>query len=308
VDSPSDRQDIVAAASEDWTANLPELFPHQAEELNRLGKFQQIYKSNPSSRRGNARFLWVAVIFFVAIESLFVAIPFMEPPKGVAPMPIPFVLFFASFILLFIVLCAWRLHQIHRGSRVNILVFAEGMARFDGVNLATCRWDEIETVQGMVKTYQMHGGVAGSRFIIDIAFRTNNKIRLDAAKDHLAGMDILFHRLSVESTRCLLPRFLAAVEAGETLTFGVLGISKQGIHWGKYTLAWNDPAKVDFKNGLRIRNPHGLLFHPWVRLMDFAIPNHMSFLCLAEHYMQDNGQSPTPKWSMVLGMGNDKPA
>jgi hypothetical protein len=286
---------------------LPELFPHQVEELNRLGKFQQLYKSSPSSRRGNTRLLWIGLIFFAVMLCIIVSIPFREPPKGVPPMPVPLALFFVAFLLLFIVLCGWRLLQIDQGSRVRILVFSGGMARFDGVALVACRWDEIESVQGLIKRYQMHGGTVGARFIIDIIFRENTKMRIDAAKDHLAGMDALFQRLSVESARCLFPRYYAAIEAGETLTFGVLGISKRGIHWGKYTLPWNDPEKVNFRDGLRIRNPHGLLFHPWVRLMDFAIPNHMSFLCLAEHYIRGNERGSTPQWSAILGLGIDKP-
>src|SRR5262249_11545371 len=108
------------------------------------------------------------------------------------------------------------------------------------------------------------------------------------------GMDVLYQRIVAESARHLLPRFSAAIEAGQTVTFGGLGISKLGIHWGRHVLAWGDAENIEFKDGLRIRNPNTWPLHPWVRLADFAIPNQPIFLRLAEHYGRANKQGSVP--------------
>jgi hypothetical protein len=160
--------------------------------------------------------------------------------------------------------------------------------------LLTCRWDEIETVQGIVKTYRVDFAPVGSRFIITVTFGAGGGMRIDGAKDHLAGMDVLYHRICAESGRHLLPRFAAAIEAGQTVTFGELGISKVGLHWGRHVLAWDDTENIEFKDGLRIRNPNTWPLHPWVRLVDFAIPNQLVFLRLAEHYVRANKQDSVP--------------
>jgi hypothetical protein len=247
---------------------------------------QLVHLPDPSSRGRNARLLWVGFIVFLLLGLLLLAAPFLPPPKDVPPTPLPVLLLFGVFVGFFLVACGWRLGQLAGGSRIRVLVFAEGLARFDGDDLLTCRWDEIESVQGVVKTYVLHGAPVGSRFIITVEIGGGRVMRLDGAKGHLTGMDVLFRRVSEESGRRLLPRLLAAVEAGETVPFGVLGVSKAGLHWGKHVLAWGDAKNVDFRDGLCVRNPNTWPLHPWVRLADFSVPNHLVLLRLADHYVR----------------------
>lgn len=270
----------------DLTGGQAGLFLRQAEELNRLGELQQTYTPDPSSRRRNARLLWAGIaVGMLGLVPLVVALAtgdFRKHGGGAAAG-----LFLSA---LFLPWCAWRLRQLAQGSRVRILVFTEGLARFDGQCLLTCRWDEIETVQGIVKTYRVDLATVGSRFIITVQFGAEGEMHIDGAKEHLAGMDVLYQRICAESSRHLLPRFSAAIEAGQTVTFGELGISKSGLHWGRHVLAWDDTENIEFKDGLRIRNPNTWPLHPWVRLVDFAIPNQPVFLRLSEHYVRANKQ------------------
>jgi hypothetical protein len=270
----------------DWLAGRACLPPEQEEELKRLGQLQETCTPDPSSRRRNARLLWAGIALgILGLAPVIVALAtgdFQKHGRGAV----------AGVLMaaLFLPWCGWRLGHLARGRRVRILVFTEGLARFDGQSLATCRWDEIETVQGVVKTYRVDFATVGSRFIITIRLAGDREMRIDGARDHLAGMDVLYQRLAAESARHLLPRCHAAIEAGETVPFGVLGISKQGLHWGKHILAWNDPENIALKEGLRIRNPNTWPLHPWVRLEDFAIPNPLVFLRLAEQYVRDTSQ------------------
>jgi hypothetical protein len=268
-----------------------------AEELNRLGTLQETYASDPASRGRNARLLWVGFTVFLLLGLLLVASPFLPRPKDVAPTPLPVLILFGLFLGFFLVACGWRLRQLARGGRVRVLVFTEGLARFDGTSLSTGRWDEIETVEGIVKTYQVNSAPVGSRFLLTVKFADGKQMRIDAARDHLGGMHALYQRICVESTRHLLPRCCTAIESGQTVPFGVLGVSKAGLHWGKHVLAWNDSENVDLKERLRIRNPNTWPLHPWVRLVDFAIPNQLVFLRLVEHYARDHGQGTVPSWA-----------
>jgi hypothetical protein len=283
----------IARAPAEWTAGTAGLSLPQAEELNRLGEFREVYTPDSSSRRRNARLLWAGVALgALGLAPVLAALATGDFQKhGSAAV--------AGLCLsaLFLPACAWRLRQLARGRRVRLLVFAEGLARFDGQRLLACRWDEIESVQGVVTTYRVDFATVGSRFRITIRFGAGGELRIDGARDHLAGMDALYQRICAESTRHLLPRCYAAIEAGETVPFGVLGISKQGVHWGKHVLAWDDTANIAFKDGLSIRNPNTWPLHPWVRLVDLAIPNHLVFLRLAEHYLGGNGRGSVPGWA-----------
>jgi hypothetical protein len=258
----------------------------QAEELDRLGQLQETYTPDPSSRRKNARLLWVGIavglLGLLPVIVLLATGDFKKNAGGAI----------AGLCLaaLFLPWCGWRLRQLARGGQVRILVFAEGMARFDGRSLLTCRWDEIDSVQGIVKTYHVHGAPVASRLILTVQIRDRKQLRLDGAREHLLGLEVLMQRIGAESSRYLLPRFLDAIEAGQTVPFGVLGLSKLGLHWGKHVLAWDDTENIDFKDGWRVRNPTTWPLHPWVRLVDFPIPNNLVFLRLVDHYLKENGR------------------
>lgn len=299
------------------TGGIPDLSLRQAEELNRLGQLQETYTADPSS----SLLLWSGfLVFFLLFGLLVSAIPFLPPPKDVAPAPLPLVLLLVLVSGFILVACVWRLRRIARERRTRILVFAEGLARFDGKSLLTCRWEEIESVQGILFGYKRPARAPGWQEIesvqgipykgpkpfagrIILTIRGGKQLRMYWVKEHLAVMNVLFQRVSEESSRHLLPRFLAAIEAGQTVTFvphvwgvAVLGISKLGLHWGRHVLAWNNTEEIDVKDGLRIRITNlWSLGHPWVRLEDIPIPNYLLFLRLAEHNMRHNGRNYVPR-------------
>src|SRR5207302_481715 len=140
----------------------------------------------------------------------------------------------------FVAACGWRLRQLARGGRVRVLVFEDGLARFGGESLWTCRWDEIETVLGVVKAYHLHGAPVGARFVVTVQCGGGKHLRLDEAKEHLTGLRTLYLRIADETSRRLLPRLAADIDAGQTVPFAPLALSAAGIHWGKHVLAWGD--------------------------------------------------------------------
>lgn len=78
----------------------------------------------------------------------------------------------------------------------------------------------------------------------------------------------------------LLPAALAALEAGETVTFGPIGVSRQGL-WraGGHVLPWEALDSVQIASGwLRVRQA-GAWFN-WFSLMSGAVPNVLLFLAL----------------------------
>lgn len=279
---------------------ISDLSAPQAQELNRLGQLQEMYTPDTSSR-----ILWICfLVFFLLFGLLVSAIPFLPPPQGVPPASPLVVLLIVAVVGLIVAACLWRLRRLARERRLRILVFADGLARFDGESLSTGRWEEIESVQGIL--YK-----APKAFAIDIIImiRGGKRIRARWLNDHVALGQALFRRVAEESSRHLLPRCFAALEAGQTIIFQapdaawlggiaswsrvVLGISKSGLHWGTQILAWDNPEQIDFKDGLRI-HPQGqtrlALVAPWVHLADIPIPNSLVFLRLAEHCLRENGR------------------
>lgn len=272
----------AGAASPILAAELPELSAQQADELRRLGPLQQIYTSDPTSRRKNAWLLWLGI----AVGLLALAPGIMAIVTGEVATHGKAAIAGLCLAAVFLPWCAWRLRQVAGGKHIRILVCRDGLARVDGDNVITCRWDEIESVQGIVKTYRLEHVPVASRFMVTVQFGGGKQLRIDAAREHLQGMPALFQRLAEESSRHLFPRLRADIEAGLTVPFGVLALSKQGLHWGRHVLTWEDRDNLDYHDGWRIRNPTTWPLHPWVRLADFAIPNHLVFLRLVDHCAQ----------------------
>ena len=198
-------------------------------------------------------------------------------------------LFLAALVALFLlVACVWRLRQLARGSRVRVLVFEGGLARFDGENLVSCRWDEIETVEWSATSYRARGIPLGTRFVITLKLASGGQMVFDGAREHLPAMESLSHRISKETTTRLLPRTLAALKAGQTIAFGELGVSRLGIHCGDRALAWGEVENISAEPQLCISRRRGGWLDFWSRWSrrGFAIPNLELFLLLAEHYLQ----------------------
>ena len=280
--------------SAELARQIPGLSWQQAEELSRLGPLREMYAPDPSSLRRNVMLLWAGIAIGMLALAL-VPIVLASPDPELAEIKWLLEVSFLFMAALFLPWCGRRLRQLARGARARILLHAEGMARFDRAGLLACRWDEIETVEATTVSYLVYFVRVGSRSVISVKFTHGRQIRIDEAKEPLANLGVLFQRISEESARYLLPRFLAATEAGETLSFGVFRLSKLGLHWGSHFFPWDDSKNLDFKEGLRIRHPEALL-HPWWRLEDleFAVPNCLVLSCLADHYIREQGRDLAP--------------
>src|SRR5262249_9946458 len=244
------------------------------------------------------------LVFFLLLGLLVSAIPFLPRAKDLPPPPVAGIVLGDLAIALILAACVWKLRRLARAARGWILVFAEGLARYDWQSLVTRRWEEIESVQGII--YKAPTPFASH---VIVTMPGGKEMRTYWAKKHLAEGQALFQRLAEESTRHLLPRSFAAVEAGATVTFQapttgwvggtgvwsrlVLGISKSGLHWGTYVFPWDDMENIDCTAGLRVRSPGQTklaLFHSWIPVADIPIPNSLVFLRLAEHYLRENGR------------------
>jgi len=158
------------------TGGIPDLSLRQAEQLNRLGQLHETYTPDPSS----SRLLWTGFMVFLLLFGLLVsAIPFLPPPKDVAPAPLPLVLLVVLVIGFILVACVWRLRQLTWERRARILVFAEGLARFDGKSLLTCRGEVIESVQGVLDPGLRVRAItanAGERALVSLSVGTRDQL------------------------------------------------------------------------------------------------------------------------------------
>lgn len=133
------------------------------------------------------------------------------------------------------------------------------------------KWDDIRAIQGAVPVESQIVGWPRSLELYDGR-------RLSIPGD-LRDSDAMFHVLNQEVLKRLFPSALSSVTSGKKLTFGPLGIDKDGITFKGAKLPWRTMGRVtlDFQN-IQIRQlvATGL----WAEIPIDTVPNANLFLQL----------------------------
>jgi len=150
----------------------------------------------------------------------------------------------SAFGLVFIGIGVWWYVSNKRQRDLRVLVFPQGLSYTNRGQTEIIRWDEVDTVWQDI-TRNTDTGVTTHVYTVE---------RSDGArftfKDTLVDVGELGHTIQQESTRCILPRVIEAYNAGETIPFGKISISKDGITKGKETLPWDQIEGVRLSQGV----------------------------------------------------------
>jgi len=151
----------------------------------------------------------------------------------------------------------------------RIYAGADGFIFLKGSKAVGCRWDQVAFVwQRIVRTYT-NGIYTGTSFKFTIRRTDGVEIILDGTIHN--GMQ-LGTQLQREATRHLTPLSLAAIEAGQTLPFGPLSASWQGLNTIRGVLPWNTIQEVNTKRGMLWIHQRGQNRARWYGGVD-KIPN-----------------------------------
>lgn len=179
-------------------------------------------------------------------------------------------------------LCAGVLPQNlgpRRGSRC-VYVFEHGFIQADRTGpLVEMRWDAVHSVlQRITRTYT-NGIYTGTQYLYTV-------IRVDGMRLKLTGwykgIAELGQTIAREVTRVQLPLAFAAVQRGETITFGDLTVNGAGIAAaGKGAVPWYEIQAVQISRGyVSVRRAGRWL--AWSGQPASKIPNLFVFLTLAD--------------------------
>lgn len=106
--------------------------------------------------------------------------------------------------------------------------------------------------------------------------------------DNMTPMEGLCSYIEMSMAAQLMPKAIAAYETGQTVDFGTLAVSKQGIFNGKEWLSWNDVHGVNFRNGRISIKKIGKWLN-WASFFTPSIPNFTVLELLIQHIGQTRG-------------------
>jgi hypothetical protein len=213
----------------------------------------------------------VCILLGLAALGLGVAVLFHPPKHGLAGV------FKLVAFGLFLAASGVGMLARSRGFR-GLRVFAcrDGLARVHGTTAELVRWDEVNSVRRDLS--QKEGVTVRSPYRVILVRRDGKQFEFNEALSDIKRL----RELAEERTLPLmLPAAVEAYRAGETVGFGEVSVSPEGIHSGKDTLPWEDFADAEAKQGQLLVRAAGRQ-RPFFKIDIAKVSNPHVFLALAE--------------------------
>ncbi|MCP5094716.1 MAG: hypothetical protein GY943_04100 [Chloroflexi bacterium] len=144
-------------------------------------------------------------------------------------------------------LCVWWFIGTYRNKDMQVLVFKEGLAYTKQELTNIVRWPDITAVYQNVTKHYRNGIYTGTTHVYTIQCANGQKYTFN---DALAKVENLGNTIQQEAFRHIFPRLIEQYNAGQTVSFGKLSISKAGIANKKETLPWNKIEGIQLTKGI----------------------------------------------------------
>ena len=158
----------------------------------------------------------------------------------------------------------------------HVYVCTEGFVFTRGSKVDACQWNQIESMWQQVTRRYVNGVYTGTDHRYTV--RRNDGFEM-VFNDRFSKVETLGNTISQEVTRRLFPRVIEAYNAGNTVTFGPLSVSKQGVSNGKELLSWNQIKGIGVNRGIVTVKKEGKLLN-WSSVQVAKVPNIFLFMAL----------------------------
>ena len=159
--------------------------------------------------------------------------------------------------------------------RESVGIYNDGVVRKRGDNVEMIRWDEMVESSQNLYTFRLN--------FIPIYKREEYRVKTQDGTTHLFRGSIpdakrLGGILHTQVARQVLPEMIERYNAGETITFGKVGVNKEGLHQGNKSLAWSDMKGMTMRNGQLTFKKEG----KWLSWGSMQINNTPNFVALLD--------------------------
>ena len=166
----------------------------------------------------------------------------------------------------------WRFIQ---ARRETINIYQEGVTRKTGDDLQMIAWNDMVESSQSIYTFRLNfiPVYKHERYLVRTKDGTEHLFRgaiPDAKK--LGGI------LHTQVARQVLPAMIERYNSGDTVEFGTLKVSKQGLQQGNKSLVWNELKGMNMNNGVLSFKKEG----KWLRWGGIQINNTPNFIALLD--------------------------
>ncbi len=177
----------------------------------------------------------------------------------------------------------WTLIKLFLNSNRRVIVYEQGVVRMNKSLTEVVRWEDVDTFLQAVTKHYINGIYTNTTHIYTLC-RSNGK----AVKfgDTIRKVEALGDTLQREVTRVLLPKFIEAYNMGDTLTFGPLSMSQEGLSNGKEMLSWSQVQDVQVRQGI-VSVQKEDQWTNWSPVGIARIPNFYAFMALVDSVLKE---------------------
>jgi hypothetical protein len=136
-----------------------------------------------------------------------------------------------------------------------VAVYTNGLAANDNKGLQTWRWEEVDQFYAAITRHYTNGVYTGTTYIYTLRKADNSKLVFDNKYNKVQDLG---QAIEQAVTPTLYKRAADAYNAGHTVSFGSVAISKEGVTIGKKVYPWAEVAQVSINQGyIRVSKKDG---------------------------------------------------
>ncbi|HZO74878.1 MAG TPA: DUF6585 family protein [Ktedonobacteraceae bacterium] len=163
----------------------------------------------------------------------------------------------------------------------HVYVCSDGFISTRGDKVEPFRWDQIEAMWRSVTKHYTNGIYTGTTHVYTVRSSDGRQVVFN---DRFSNVEQLGDTISRQVTNRLLPQVIQAYQAGNTITFGPLSISKQGVSNGKELLPWSQIKEMGVNRGVVTVKKEGKWLS-WSAVMAAKVPNIFVFMALVNYVL-----------------------
>ena len=162
---------------------------------------------------------------------------------------------------------------------LHIYVCPEGLLYVNGDKADVIRWDQIEVVWTQVTKRYYNGVYTGTTHLYTVRRGDGATFKFSDKFHKVGDLGTIIER---ETSRRLLPKAIAAYNAGMPVTFGKLTVSQQGVSNGKELLPWYQIKGIQVNRGIVTVSKEGKWLN-WASIAVSRTPNIFVFMGLVNY-------------------------
>lgn len=192
---------------------------------------------------------------------------------------------FGGFGLAVIAGGAYLLLRVYQDGKNKVLLSRDGIAIYRRSRRWAYLWDDILSQRQCITEHYYNGNYTGTTHVYTLECVDGERHVLN---DELRDVEKLGDAIAAEVTRREMPRVLADYDADLEVSFGKLGVSKEGLSYGESLLSWREIKGVRIHEGYISVSKKGGWFN-WCKIAAADVPNLFVFLALVDEIIGVKG-------------------